>query len=185
MRSMPDDYVARFGWTRRDLLLLPVCGLFVVVGVAMASSGEMVMGPLAVLLGGGYLALSTTCAVSRRIALAVTEQGMTFGAVPPWPASRTAHVPWDDVESVVVWRQSAGDTSTRYIGVLRRAGAPPLPGSMRSRTLMKVGRALVPADVSEPLMVDSRPVAFWRLDQERLSAALHRYAPHVAVIDEG
>jgi hypothetical protein len=180
----PQPYVARFGPTRRDLLLVPICVLFVVVGAFMATQGETVMGSLAALIGGAYLVLLTVALVSRRPALAVTAAGVTLGMVPPWPASRTAFVPWADIEAVVLWRQAAGQTSVRYIGLHRRADAPPLPGSMRSSMLKRMSTALVPPNVPPQLMADSRPVSFWRLDKPRLIAAVNDFAPQVLVIDE-
>lgn len=53
------SYVARFGWTPRDLFLLPFSLFFVVFGVAMAVSGAPLWGALAGLLGAGYLVMWT------------------------------------------------------------------------------------------------------------------------------
>jgi len=179
-----DTYVARFGWTRRDLFLLPFCLLFVAIGTTMAVTGEPVLGALGVLMGAAYVVLWTTAFLSRRVALAVTVEGITLGLIPPWPASRIALVPWSDVEAVVLWRQAAGYASVRYIGVQRRAGAPPLPGSARSPMLRRINKTLVPAHLPTALVADSRPVSFWRLNKARLVAAINQFAPHVPVVDE-
>ncbi len=176
-------YVARFGWTPRDLLLLPFSALFVIGGGMMLVDGSPVVGALLVLLGAGYILLSLTAWLSRRVALAVTPEGITLGMAPPWPASRSAFVPWSDIEAVVLWRQAVRHTSIRYVGILRRADAPPLPGSASSPTLRRINKALVPAHLSEALVADSRPVSSWRLNKTRLTTAVNQFAPDVPVMD--
>ena len=180
---MPDhSYVARFGLTRRDLFLLPVCVLFIVVGKVMIADGSPLAGVMACLLGGLYIAASLLALVSRRIALAVTAEGITLGQMPPWPAGRSAFVPWSDIETVVLWRQHLARGNTmQYVGVVRRPGAPPLPGSAKSPKLRRLNKAFVPAHLSEDLVADSRQVAFWRLNKKRLSAAVHHFRPDVPV----
>jgi hypothetical protein len=182
---MPDHtYVARFGWTLRDLALVPACVLFVAVGTIMAMGGNVLVGTLAALMGGAYLVIWLIVGLSRRVALAVTADGIALGAVPPWPASRTAFVPWSDVEAVVLWQQATGYTSTYYVGVHRREGAPPMSGSARSSMLRRANMMFVPAHLPAALVADSRPVSWWRLDQARLVTAVNHFAPQVAVVDE-
>jgi hypothetical protein len=178
-----DRYVARFGPTRRDLLLVPASLIFVGVGVAMARDGETVIGVLGALLGGSYLLLWAIVSLSRRVAFAVDERGITMGHNQPWK-SGAAFAPWADVHGIVLWRQSAGRTSMLYVGVLRRPDAPPLPGSARSELLRDINAAFVPANLPRDLVADSRPVSFWQLDKERLAAALARFAPSVPLIDQ-
>jgi hypothetical protein len=84
---------------------------------------------------------------------------------------------------VVLWRQKTARTSMRYVGVVRRADAPPMPGSARSSTLRRLNKAVVPGHLSEDLVADSRPVSFWRLDKTRLTAAVNHFAPDVTVED--
>ncbi|GAA0908199.1 hypothetical protein GCM10009557_82880 [Virgisporangium ochraceum] len=181
------SYVVRFGWTLRDVIMVPACAAFVLLG-ALSVADEPVMGVLCILLGGLYLALLLTAWASRRAALAVTEEGITLGALPPWPASKATFVPWSYIDAVVLWRQRTVRVlvwrqSIYYIGVERRAGAPPQSGLAQNRALRKVGKAFVPGDVSEDLMVDSRQISFWRLDRERLAAAVDHFAPDVRVED--
>jgi hypothetical protein len=181
-------YVARFGWTLKDLIMVPACIGFVVLGTAVATD-EFLLGALCALLGGLYLVLLVTAWLSRRVALSVTEEGITLGMLPPWPASYTAFAPWSDIETVVLWKQQmvrvfVWRQSILYIGVARRAGAAPLSGSAQNRILRKVGKAVVPGDVSEDLMVDSRQVSFWRLDRKRLAAAVDHFAPGVPIVDK-
>lgn len=181
---MPDDrYLERFGPTVRDLWMLPVCVVFVVVGVFMARGDRPLVGILAVALGGGYMLLWAVVGLRHRLALQVDEHGVTLGTTQPWK-SGSAFVPWADIEAVVLWRQRAGRTSVRYVGLLRRPGAPPLPGSVQSPALRSVNAALVPGHLSGDLVADSRPVNFWRLDKQRLAAAIKRFAPHIPFADE-
>lgn len=113
-RHMRDHtYVARYGWSSRDLFLLPCCVIFIAVGTAMAVTDEPVLGALGILLGAAYVVLWAINFLSRRVALAVTAEGITFGLMPPWSASRTAFVPWSDVEAVVLWRQGTGAATVR------------------------------------------------------------------------
>jgi hypothetical protein len=179
------DYIARLGWTRRDLVLLPASLLFVAVGGTLAATGQPVVGGLAVVLGCAYLGRSASAAFSRRVAFAVTAEGVTLGQAPPWPASRTAFIPWSEIEAVVHWRQTVGTATVQYVGVQRRGGAAALPGSATSRRLRRLNKALAPANLPEGVVADSRPVTFWRLDKARLARAVNEYAPHVPFIDHG
>jgi hypothetical protein len=175
-------YVARFGLTPRDLILLPFCILAIVVGTVMVNDGQMI-GALAYLIGGGYLFMAMAALVSRRVALAVTAEGITLGLAPPWPASRSAFVPWSDIEAVILWRQDAGRATMRYIGVVRRADAPPLPGSAKSSALRRINKAFVPRHLSEGVVADSRQISFWRLNKTRLTTAVNHFRPDVPVVD--
>lgn len=183
---MPDPtYVARFGFTPRDLILVPSCLIFVVVG-ALVFADSPLLGALGILLGAGYIMLTLVAWLSRRVALAVTAEGITFGALPPF--ARSASVRWSDIEAVVLWRQRVWRPglwrgSIFYIGVVRHAGASPGPGSATDAALRKVNRAFVPAEVSDDLVADSRAISFWRLDRARLTAAVGHFGPNVAVLD--
>jgi hypothetical protein len=185
---VPDPtYIVRFGWTPRDVILLPGCLIFVIVGTLVFADSPL-LGALGILLGAGYIVMTMVAWLSRRVALAVTAEGITFGVLPLSPAARSAFVPWSDVEAVVLWRQRVWRPglwrgSVYYVGVVRRADAPPLPGSARNPTLRKINKALVPAELSEDLVADSRSITFWRLDKTRLTAAVGHFSPDVAVLD--
>jgi hypothetical protein len=183
---VPDHiYVARFGWTPRDLILLPACLVFITVGaIAVVDGQKRLVGVFGCALGAMYIFLSITAWVSRRVALAVTAEGITLGHIPPWPASTSALVPWSDIEGVVLWRQGKWWTSVRYIGVVRRAGAPPLPGSAKSPVLRGLNKAFARADLSEEAVSDSRQISFWRLDKARLTAAVNHFGPGVPIVDQ-
>ena len=85
---------------------------------------------------------------------------------------------WDlKTMGVVLWRQDLGGNfwshGMPYAGVVRREGAPPLPGSgPRGRALLE-HLVPVPADVA----VSSQAVNGRRFDKERLNAVVAHYAP--------
>jgi hypothetical protein len=84
IRRMGDpSYVARFGWTPRDLLLLPFSLFCAVFGAAIAVTGVSLWGALAGLMGAGYLVMWTISWLSRRVALAVTTDQQGSRAGPP------------------------------------------------------------------------------------------------------
>ncbi|NNH69805.1 hypothetical protein HLB23_07985 [Nocardia uniformis] len=39
--------------------------------------------------------------------------------------------------------------------------------------------------VPPTVVAASRPISGWKLDRERLAAAVRHYAPHVAIVDVG
>jgi hypothetical protein len=177
-------YEVRFGLVRRDLLLIPASAVFLAVGILWVGEDPLI-GVAGMLLGGGYLAVRLITALSRRVALRVDVTGVTLGAVPPWPRTHIATVPWSDIEAVVLWRQVTGRTSVRYLGLQRRAGLAPLPGSLRSGLLKKMTRSVVPRDVPLQTAIDSRPVSLWRLDEKRLAEAIDRFGTGVELVRAG
>jgi hypothetical protein len=174
-------YEVRFGLVRRDLLLIPTSAVFLAGGILLVGEVPSV-GVACVLLGGGSLALRLITALSRRVALRVDVTGVTLGAVPPWPRTHTAVVPWSDIEAVVLWRQVTAGGGVRYLGLRRRAGLAPLPGSLRSGLLKKMTRSVVPPDVPLQVAIDSRPVSLWRLDEKRLAEAIDRFGAGVELV---
>ena len=121
-------------------------------------------------------------ALSRRVALRVDAAGVTLPLTPPWPSSRTAVVPWSDIEAVVLFTQHVGVASIPYVGLQRRPGLPPLPGSARSRFLRRMNHAVVP-HVPPDVLADSRQATSWRLHRPRLKAAVRHFAPSVKIVD--
>ncbi|MFG3258833.1 hypothetical protein [Streptomyces sp. NPDC048172] len=107
-------------------------------------------------------------------------EGVLLGGAPARYAAQTAFVPWEDVTSVELWEQRMAGPPMRYVGVRRRAGAPPLPG-MNSK-LRPDETSLLAPHVEHDLFLASRPVNLWRLDPERLQAAVDAFAPHVPVL---
>ncbi|MFC3499525.1 hypothetical protein ACFOOK_00730 [Micromonospora krabiensis] len=178
-----EAYEARFGLTRRDLLMLPTGVVAVAVGV-LVFRDEPVAGVGAAVFGGALLLLRLITVLSRRVALRVDAAGITLGQVPPWPSSHTAVVPWADIEAVVLWTQQVGLSTIPYVGVQRRPGLAPLPGSARSRGLRRINQAVVPY-VPPAVLADSRPATFWRLHRPSLEATVRHFAPAVPVVDLG
>jgi hypothetical protein len=127
--------------------------------------------PLQLLVGAGW---------KRLPALRVDAAGVTLGGVPVRHAAHTAFVPWEDVTGVVLWSlRTAGLSPVPHIGVSRRPGLPPLPGPNASLTHAKTA-SLAPR-VEHEVVVASHPVVQWRVDEERLRAAVHAFAPAVEV----
>ncbi|MFI6785667.1 hypothetical protein [Micromonospora sp. NPDC050276] len=178
-----EAYEERFCFTRRDLLLVPTSAVFVTVGVALLRD-EPLPGVVATGLGGAFLLLRLVSVLSGRVALRVDAAGVTLGQTPPWPSSHTAVVPWSDIEAIVLWTQQAGLATVPYVGLQRRPGLPPLPGSARSRRLWRLNKALVP-HVPPAVIADSRPASFWRLHRSSLAAAVRHFAPAVEIVDAG
>ncbi|WFF03775.1 hypothetical protein [Micromonospora sp. WMMD964] len=174
-------YEVRFGLTRRDLVLMPASVGFVVVGVLILPD-ERVAGVASVAFGGGLLLLRLVSVLSRRVALRVDAAGVTLGQTPPWPSSSTAVVPWSDIEMVVLWTQHVRWTTIPYVGLQRRRGLPPLPGSARSPGMRLLNEAAVPY-VPPAVLADSRPATFWRLHRPSLEAAVRHFAPTVEFVD--
>ncbi|GAA1234327.1 hypothetical protein GCM10009578_089780 [Streptomyces rhizosphaericus] len=126
----------------------------------------------------------------RLIAFRVDDTGVTLGGAPARYRSQTAFVPWDDITSVVIWqwRLKAGapswvpaDEKMDYVGVSRRPGAPPLPGP-NSRLQPEQARRQAP-HIDHQLLLASRAINLWRLDPDRLRAAVAAFAAHVPVHD--
>ncbi|QKV92752.1 hypothetical protein HUT19_14135 [Streptomyces sp. NA02950] len=116
----------------------------------------------------------------KLIALRVDESGVTLGGAPGRHRQQTARVPWQDIEAVVMWaHRTAGASPMRYVGVRRRPGAPELPGPNRK---LKPGTAAVLAPhIDYEVFRASRTLVLWRVDPDRLEAAVSAFAPGVPV----
>ncbi|MFK4243138.1 hypothetical protein ACI2KV_09650 [Micromonospora chokoriensis] len=174
-------YEVRFGLVRRDLVLMPASAVFVALGVLLFPD-EKLSGVAAVAFGGGFLLLRLVSVLSRRVALRVDAAGVTLSHTPPWPPSSTAVVPWSEIEMVVLWTQHVAWTTVPYVGLQRRRGLPPLPGSARSRALRVMNQVAVPF-VPPDVLADSRPATFWRFHRPSLEAAVRHFAPTVEFVD--
>ncbi|MGW5690186.1 hypothetical protein ACWEWX_04235 [Streptomyces asiaticus] len=139
--------------------------------------------PLQLLLGVGW---------KRVLMLRVDQAGVTLGGIP----KHTAFVPWQDITSVVIWRRYLRDVTvlgdarlftpksewTDFIGVRRHPGAQPLPGTnskLRPEQTSKLAR-----HIEHDLFLASRAIRLWRLDPERLRAAVSCFSPNTPVHDE-
>ncbi|WP_433309938.1 hypothetical protein ACQP0U_21580 [Micromonospora sp. CA-269861] len=82
----------------------------------------------------------------------------------------------------MLWTQQASPTTVPYVGLRRRPGLPPLPGSARSRGLRRMNQALVP-HVPPAVVADSRPATLWHLHRSSVEAAVRHFAPTVEIVN--
>ncbi|MFE7034106.1 hypothetical protein ACFU9Y_27700 [Streptomyces sp. NPDC057621] len=114
------------------------------------------------------------------VAFRVDGEGVLFGGAPARYKAQTAFVPWKDITAVVLWEQRMSGPSMAYVGVQRQAGAPPLPG--QNAGLRPEQTTELAPHVDHELFLASRAVNRWRLDPERLRAAVAAFAPGVPVL---
>jgi hypothetical protein len=141
-------------------------------------------------LAAGFFATAavgwTIAVAGRGVALRADADGVTFGRH-PMPPKRAIHLPWSDVDAVVVFRFAASHkTPTReWIGVRLRPGAPVPRAAMWSPPLFVRPVATAYARAPDRTYGDvSRPVAGWTLRLRRLRSAVRRYGTsHVSFED--
>ncbi|WP_328494762.1 hypothetical protein OHS59_19930 [Streptomyces sp. NBC_00414] len=114
------------------------------------------------------------------VAFRVDGEGVLLGGAPARYKAQTAFVPWEDITSVVMWQHRTAGRSMAYVGVQRRAGAPPLVG-MNAGLRPDQATRLAP-HVEYELFLASRPVNLWRLDPEALRSAVEAFAPGTPVL---
>jgi hypothetical protein len=172
-------YEARYGWSGRTARIVIVGLVFAVAGIALPLVLRIID---IVFFGGGALFfLGVIC--TRRVAFRVDASGVTLGGTPPRYRSGTRVVPWADIKQVVLWEQPLPyGRSMRHVGLVRRKGAPPLAGRRGQRLGRATARALVPDHVSGDTLLASRAVNSWRLDADRLIAAVKHFAPGVKIV---
>jgi hypothetical protein len=174
-------YVARYGWNGRSGGLVIGAAVFVLIAVTVPMSLALRVVTL-VLFGGGALVFIAGIA-TRRVALRVDASGITLGGSPGRYRSTTRLIPWADVREVVLWRQPMPyGRSVRYVAVARHRGAPPLAGRRGQRAGQLTARALTPVS---GVLLASRAANLWRLDTDRMTAAVAHFAPGVRVVDTG
>jgi len=177
----PGVYVARYGWNGRSGALIIGAAVFVLIAVTAPMSLALRVVTL-VLFGGGALVFIASIA-TRRVALRVDASGITLGGSPGRYRSTTRLIPWAEVREVVLWRQPVPyGRSVRYVAVARHNGAPPLAGRRAQRAGKVTARALTP--VSGDMLLASRAANLWRLDTDRMTAAVAHFAPGVRVVDK-
>jgi hypothetical protein len=164
------EYVERFGLSWRVALRIAICVAFMVVALTVPMSIALrVCG--VVLFGAGVLVFARVAA-SREVALRIDASGVTLGGSPLRYAATTEHVPWADIEAIVLWRQQVRTATLQYIGVQRGPQAP----RPRGRLGDSISSNLV-SHVSPELVRSSRAVVGWRLDRQRLVEAVARFSP--------
>lgn len=176
LMSDPRLYCARYGLTGRVLLHIAGSAGFVLIAmlVPMPTPGRVVVGGF---FGVCFVGLTAMCLSTRnKVALGIDPQGITLGGVQFRYARTTRVVPWQDIAAVVLFEQRVGRTKMPYVGIKRRT---PLqdPGA-GGQTRQKLSALLVP-HVDADVVTTSRAVSGWKLDRERLAAAIRANAPHV------
>ncbi|GGX63182.1 hypothetical protein GCM10010515_33560 [Streptomyces fructofermentans] len=187
--------MVRYGWTFKSALLVLFSGAATALMVHLGLS-SLTRVACAVFFGACAVVL---CAVSfsRRTALRVDGEGVTLGGHALFRYGSTLlFVPWSDIEALVRWEQVIrpggmkvpGDFMLRvkqpYLGIKRRPELPPMPsaatpmGFANSAAVMATARH-VPGHYAHT----SRAVSGWRLDADKLTAALARFAPGVELKD--
>lgn len=150
-----DAYQEKYSFPASHARLLFICVAFVLGGIFVALPVATRMVELLLFGGGGLVLTFLGIRAARVVALRVDEDGITLGGSPTQYASTTTVVPWSEIRTVRLTRQPAG---------------PSLPVI-----------TVVPHGRREPV---SKTVQGWRLDSERLGAALKVFAPGVHLNDE-
>ncbi|MEU7827055.1 hypothetical protein [Catellatospora sp. NPDC049133] len=177
-----DVYEERYRPVPKTILVIAVCFLFTAAALLVPLDAFTRILTLALFGVGGVVMLVAT--FSRKVALRVDATGITLGGSPLRYAATTAHVPWAEVEAVVLWRQPLAQ-NLPYIGVLRPHDAPPLPGTPTGPAgKLMAGFGYAVSGAPDPrLLAAGRAINGWRLDLDRLTAAVRHHAPGVPVRD--
>jgi hypothetical protein len=186
--SPPDGYVERFGFDRRTGLVVAGAAAFTVLFAWLPPDGLgiwalKVLGLLLFGVGGGWFLYM----VARGgLAFRADREGVTLGNPRIRQAgmhNRPLRVPWSDVAEVVLFHQYAGQASVPYIGLRLRPGVrrPNTTTFNRRSRLWPVNRGLLPG-IPEAVLVRSRPITGWHLDEGRLLEAIAAFAPDVRVL---
>ena len=173
-------YLAKYGWTPKGMFIVIGCAAFTVGGFFMWSDNPLMAGLCIALFGLGGVAYLVGL-LRGKLALRVDAEGVTLGRSPLVAEVSGRTVPWSDVEAVVLFTQITGRTTMTYVGLQRREGLAPLPGSPGARAL-KVSAALLPG-IPVEVLATSIAVNGWRLDQKRLVRTMELVAPSVQLLD--
>lgn len=125
-----------------------------------------------------------TMILRRALGVLVDGEGITPGTSPVRREVPGRLVPWADVEAVVLYEQfvpSAVKQTMTYLGLRRRPGSAPLPGSPGQRSL-RASEVLIPG-IPREVLAASVPVNGWRLDEERFVQVIEYNTPQLRVED--
>ncbi|MCX4094626.1 hypothetical protein [Nocardia sp. alder85J] len=176
-------YEQRYRFDPKTVLLLVFAGAIVAGALLAPHLSISARTGLVLFFGaGGLLGLVTS--LSRRVALRVDADGITFGGTLLRYRASTRRFPWADVEAVVLWRQQTA-AGVPWIGILRHRYAPPLPGALTGaggRGLTTAFTALIGAP-DERLLECAKGIDGWSLDTARLATVLGSVAPGVRFVD--
>jgi hypothetical protein len=92
------------------------------------------------------------------------------------------HVGWGDIAEVVLFHRTVPGERQPSIGLRRRPGTPSPATTFKPRSRSWASNRKLMRHVPEDVLLLSRPVSGWRLDERRLLEAVDRYAPGVRVV---
>jgi hypothetical protein len=184
-------YVASFRFDRRTAMTLVGCVVFVAILLWMPTDDGIAVWVIKVagllLFGVGGLVVAVM-AGRGGVALRVDAAGLMLGnprISQPGSTNRPIEVPWSDLAEVVLFNQIVVGRSFRhrmpYIGVRLRPGAQAATSFDPDSRLWRISRDLLP-HVPEDVLLRSRPVSGWRLDEPRVCENVTRHAPDVRVV---
>lgn len=180
-------------WRLTNVIFLLSVLLFLAIGI-VAHFWLFIVGG-----GVGVLIFILTVTVYR-VAFRADSAGITFGADMLGRKFYAVHIPWPDIETIILyslrdrergtpggssfWITPAGLTFrfgnnpkvlTNYIGIKRRAGAPALAHGNQ------------PSNCPDPTVPAgaTRIIGGWRLDRDCLAAVIAVAAPDVRLVDDG
>jgi hypothetical protein len=177
-------YEERYRWTPTTARALLLCIPFVLAGALIPM--PLLVRALSILFGAWGIWQCVIYPASRKIALRVDHAGLTLGGSPLRYKVTARFIPWSDIDRVVLWQRVVLWGKLRYIGVQRRPGAAPLsPGGTgrADRPAFYAGSYVPPV----PGLVAGavRGLSAWRLDDNRLAAAIRACAPAVRLVTVG
>ena len=176
-------YEARYGWNRQSLRQISVALVF--CAVVLVISVPLWFRILAIAFFGGAALVFAFASVTGRTAVRVESAGITLCTSPLYPKATTRLYPWQDVTEVVIWRATGSrprGNPLEYVGVQRRAGAPPLTGRFTGRSAQSAAGLIAPG-ISPAVAVTGAATNGWRLDRARLADAVAHFAPAVRLRD--
>ncbi|MFA1544519.1 hypothetical protein [Actinomadura monticuli] len=170
-------YEVRYGPTLKNTVLM-ISSLVLALGCLLPEVPLHIRVPGILLFGTGVV-IFLAMTFSRQVAFRVDAEGILVAGGPFRYRASLLSVPWTDVKAVVLWRQHAAQ-NIPYVGVLRHEDRPAdKPVGKAGRLLYGAVAGHVPAEVAKA----SRQVNGWRLDRDRLAAAVAHFAPDVQIID--
>jgi hypothetical protein len=184
MLAEPAVYEARYHWTPRMGGSLAGAVVFVLIGALLPM--PLIIRLLCIGCFGFAGVNGLAYVLSRKIAFRVDQFGVTLGGNPFRYRSSTRFFPWEDITKIVVWRRGTPFTfwplmhfsiPIRYIGVQRRAGAPPISGDGSGR----LDRTVLIAPVPGIAAGAARKVTAWRTSANELATAVAAYNHQVVV----
>ena len=176
-------YEERYRWTLTTVRALTLCCGFVLLAIAVPQMPLLVRTIVAACFGFGAF-FSVLVPASRKVALRVDVSGFTLGGHPLRYNATTRVVPWHEVQRVFLWRRGP---RVRYLSVERPYDAPPLsPGGTGKADRPALYLAPNPQVPSPTLKVGTtRGMQAFSVDDDRLSAVVHHYAPSVRIVNLG